>query len=278
MRLRVHHEIDSQFAPPAAGLVRKLRITPRTYDGQYVGSWRIDVDHDCRLDRIFDAYGNVVHNFSVVGPLAELKITAIGEVEVDDTSGVLQASSRERLPPSLFLRSTALTGQDPAIHDFAAGIRAAAASPLDRCHALMHALSARIDLQPIEPGDLVGPSVARAAGVLEAGEATPVSVAHLFCSVARALGVPARFVSGYLLRGDRRDAGDAAHVWAEAHVDGLGWVGFDVPNDRCPTDAYVRVSASLDQNGAAFVRGAEQGGGSETLKSASRVIVTQVDF
>jgi transglutaminase-like putative cysteine protease len=60
----------------------------------------------------------------------------------------------------------------------------------------------------------------------------------------------------------RREAG---HAWAEAHVDRLGWVGFDPATNICPTDAHVRVAIGLDYLGAAPVRGARYGGGGESL-------------
>ncbi|MGY3290740.1 transglutaminase-like putative cysteine protease [Bradyrhizobium sp. LM3.6] len=64
---------------------------------------------------------------------------------------------------------------------------------------------------------------------------------------------------------------DAGHAWAEAYVDGLGWVGFDPANSICATDAHVRVAIGLDYLGAAPVRGTRYGGGPETLAVAVKV-------
>ncbi len=100
MRLSVLHEIAAAYDPAPSLAVREIRMCPRTFDGQYVGDWRIDVDGDCRLDRVFDACGNIVHDFTVSGPIATLTILAAGEVEVDDTNGVLQAKAERVRPPS----------------------------------------------------------------------------------------------------------------------------------------------------------------------------------
>ena len=70
--------------------------------------------------------------------------------------------------------------------------------------------------------------------------------AQIFISAARLLGVPARYVSGHLSRQDGRHDQDAAHAWAEAWVEDLGWVGFDPANGICPTEHYVRVAVGLD--------------------------------
>jgi transglutaminase-like putative cysteine protease len=66
------------------------------------------------------------------------------------------------------------------------------------------------------------------------------------------------------------------HAWAETFVEGLGWVGFDACNDRCPTDAYVRVAAGLDKLGACFVRGAQTG--TTAVSVECRAMVTQADI
>ncbi|WP_181702238.1 transglutaminase family protein [Chthonobacter albigriseus] len=274
MRLKIVHEIASQFDPPITSAIRKVRLTPRTYDGQYVGEWRIDVDQDCRLDRVLDAYGNIIHNFSLAGPVRAFTVTAMGEVEVDDTAGVLQTAAR--LPPGLFMRETPLTHADQDLRDFGWTVaEAAGENPLDRCHALMHALADRMQPEGDPADDICGTVTTAAPAVFASGKAGPIGMAHVFIAAARHIGVPARFVTGYVWRDDERDSGSAAHAWAEAHVDGLGWVGFDVTGRTCPTDAYVRVSASLDQNGAAFMRGANTGVTAASTESRATIAVSR---
>ena len=160
--------------------------------------------------------------------------------------------------------------------DLVSECQAGASDRLDVCHRLMGRLHGSLDAEPPSLQELTGAVEAGCGGVLERGKASATEAAHVFVAAARQIGLPARFVSGYLWRGTGRDAGDAAHAWAEVFVDGLGWVGFDPQNDRCPTDAYVRVCASLDQNGAAFMRGSDHG--ASTSHVATRVIITQVDF
>ena len=84
---------------------------------------------------------------------------------------------------------------------------------------------------------------------------------------ARHLGVPARYVSGYVAR----DATpcrmpDGAHAWAEVYLDDYGWIGFDCANGLCPIDTHVRVAVGLDFADAAPVRGARKGGDGEASR------------
>ena len=84
-------------------------------------------------------------------------------------------------------------------------------------------------------------------------------------AAARMLGVPARYIGGYLWTGhDGRDY-DASHAWAEAFVPDLGWVGFDPANRICPTASYIRASVGLDYWSAAPVRGVRKGASTETM-------------
>ena len=100
---------------------------------------------------------------------------------------------------------------------------------------------------------------------LEQGGGVCQDHAHIFCAVCRTLGVPARYVSGYLTQGDGHAAHAASHGWAEALVEDLGWVGFDPTNRACATEAYIRTAVGLDYGEASPIRGVRSGGGTETM-------------
>ena len=82
--------------------------------------------------------------------------------------------------------------------------------------------------------------------------------------------IPARYVSGYLVRPDAASQ-DASHAWAESYVPDLGWVAFDAANDTCTDERYVRVAVGFDYQSAAPVRGARVGFGSETLSVSLKI-------
>jgi len=88
--------------------------------------------------------------------------------------------------------------------------------------------------------------------------------AQIFVACARMLGVPARYVSGYLMMDDRIEQ-EATHAWAEAWVQGLGWVGFDISNGISPDPRYVRVATGRDYRDAAPVTGISFGALTEEL-------------
>ena len=266
MRIRICHETVYQYEIPAVGVIQVLRLTPRNHEGQYIVDWRVDLSADCRLDSHEDAFGNITHTFAAAGPFAELSIRVDGEVETQDTQGLV-CGGVERFPPTLFLRDTALTAADPAITSFAHGIRdRTGGEPLTVLHALLERLHRDIvyDTEPTHAATSASEAFGLRRGVCQ-------DHAHIFIAAARALGIPARYVGGYFYRADGIVHQEAGHAWAEAFVAELGWTGFDPANGICPTDAHVRVAVGLDYLGAAPVRGSRYGGGSEALTVALRV-------
>ncbi len=266
MRIRISHDTVYHYANPPAGVIQTLRMTPRNHDGQYVGAWRIDISADCRVDAQEDSFGNLTHTFTVEGPVSELNVHVEGEVDTDDTHGVVRGAI-ERFPPALFLRETPLTAPDAAIRDFAAAAKAAAQNDtLSVLHALLAAVHAEItfDADPTQAATTAQESFAIKRGVCQ-------DLTHIFIACARSIGIPARYVSGYFFRNDGVVEQNAGHAWAEAHVEGLGWVAFDAANEISATDAHLRVAVGLDYLGAAPIRGTRYGGGDEALTVRVRV-------
>jgi len=266
MRIQISHETVYRYEQPARGVIQTLRLTPRNHEGQYVVNWRIDVSENCQLQQLEDAFGNIIHVFSADGPFSELRVAVDGEVDTQDTNGVVRGAI-ERFPPSLFLRETALTQLDPAIGDFARLARQAAGDDtLTILHGLLERLHEEMtyDANPTHAATTAAEAFALKRGVCQ-------DLTHIFIAAARSLSIPARYIGGHFHRADGVTEQEAGHAWAEAFVPDLGWVAFDAANGICATDAHVRIAVGLDYLGAAPVRGSRFGGGAETLDVLVRV-------
>ena len=267
MRIRICHETRYRYDAPTSGVIQTLRLTPRNHDGHYVVRWRIDLTEDCRLDVHEDAFGNITHTFTAEGPFDELGVQVEGEVDVQDTAGIV-CGAIERFPPSLYLRATPLTEAAGAIADFARETRGQADDTLS----LLHALLGRVHGEMTYATDRTHTTTTAAeAFALKRGVCQDLT--HIFIAAARHLDIPARYVGGYFHRADGVTQQDAGHAWAEAYVPSIGWVAFDPTNGICATEAHVRVAVGLDYLGAAPVRGARRGGGTESM--AVKVLVDQ---
>src|ERR1700674_5374367 len=265
MRLRIAHTTSYRYQPPASGVIQILRMTPGSHDGQYVAEWQIDVSTDSRLQVHQDAFGNVTHVLTE-GTTADLTINVEGLIETHDTGGVLRGTD-ERFPPSLFLRSTALTEVNAAMATFSRELRLESEDDvLGFLHALMMQINEHMtfDEDPTNSGTSAVEAFAGKRGGCQ-------DYAPIFFSCPRSGGRPRRALPAHFLRSDGMVNQEAGHAWAEAFVPDLGWVGFDPANAICTTDAHARVAIGLDYLGAAPVRGTRYGGGTETLTVAVRV-------
>ena len=260
MHIRIAHTTTYTYERPLRSLTQLLRLSPRSDEGQHVRNWRVEVEPDFPLRRAEDAFGNLTDLLFVDAPLTSLSLSVTGEVDTTETAGVL-AGAVERFAPSIYLRDTALTTCDAALASFADGVIAQKSEPtLARLHGLMHAVRERMAFEP--GATRVSTSAAQAFAL---GRGVCQDLTHVFLVCARRFGAPARYVSGHLARADGVVEQEASHAWAEAWIEGLGWVGFDVTNGVAPGERHVRIATALDYLGAAPVRGARQGGGEEHL-------------
>ncbi len=272
MRISIRHVIVQEFAPPARALIQKLRLRPRVSENQHVMSWSISFDVDCQLRERHDTFGNCVQTLDAEGPLQKLTMTARGEIDTFDTAGVLRGEV-ERFSPEVFLRDTDLTQCDPALRKFAREAIKGHKTELDKPHFLMRAISEAIEFKPGAGEPL------SAVDAFKAKTGASCDMAHVFIAAARAVEVPARFVSGYLAsESDGADrAADASdlHGWAEAYVDGLGWIGFDPSICLCMHDGHVRLATALDWLGAAPLRVSPTVSATRTVEARASIVQGQ---
>ena len=215
-----------------------------------------------------DGYGNCVTALYIDEPVTTLTITATGQVVTDDRAGVVSGLPSD-LPAGVFLRSTPLTTPDEALCDFARDVAGRTTSTLDRLHTLSNSLSQRMSFDT--ESSRVSTS---AASAFEAGRGVCQDYAHIFIAAARAIDIPARYVSGHLFRRHGEEAQPASHAWTEAWVEGLGWVAFDPTNGICADDNYVRIASGLDFADVSPIVGVRRGGGVEEMTVEVRVTRT----
>lgn len=258
MRLVVRHEIAWTWDTPPRSVLEHLRIEPRNHEGQHVINWRMDVEPDGHRRMSEDAFGNAFDSLTVRGPLAALTVRADGEVETFDTTGIVRYSI-ERFPPELFLRESPLTAADLGLRDFADAAGGGESTPLARAHALMDALHERLDHAACREDHFTG-----AAKTLANGRGHSRDFAHVFIAGARHLGIPARIAVGHVFEQGMEERA-CMHGWAEAHIDGIGWIGFDPVIGRCPEGAHIRVAVGTDAIEALPVRGTHHGGAGEKI-------------
>jgi transglutaminase-like putative cysteine protease len=256
MRIHIRHEIAHTFEPPVRFLNATLRLTPRSHESQHIARWRVEIDGDSRIRAFDDGFGNCMHTLSMSGQTETLRLFAEGVVDTFDAAGIVRATV-ERFPPELFLRETSLTSPNDRLRALAAKVEGA--NRIERLHALLLLLSD--DEKPEKPAQAQTkePAAQQQSQAAPAPKASTAedknkikALVHDFIVCARLVGAPARFVSGYHLHPETQAGG--FHFWAEAHVEGVGWIGFDPANAICPHESHVRMAVGLDALDAMCMR------------------------
>ncbi len=257
MRLAITHRTRYEFDEPVVHALQRLRLTPKHTSGQTIVEWSMRFEGARRELEYEDHNCNTTTLVSVDPGVTHVEIECHGIVATNDKAGVIGRHSGH-LPTWHFTGQTPLTKPGPRMKELVSGMDGKG----DRV-AMLHGLSARIlDTVRYEKGQTdSGTSGEEAAA---AGRGVCQDHAHIFIGCARALGVPARYVSGYL-RMDEVETQEATHAWAEALVPGLGWVGFDVSNGISPDARYVRVATGNDYREAAPITGISFGAGDNHL-------------
>ncbi|TCV74523.1 transglutaminase-like putative cysteine protease [Neorhizobium sp. R1-B] len=266
MRLKISHTTEYLYDQPVPYSLQRLRLTPVDGPTQKVINWAITVDGAKVEAGYADQYGNRIELVSAEGTEHTIRISASGEVETSDKAGVF-GPHQGFCPLWLFLRETPRTKAGKLIKGLAKSLTGD--SELARMHALMEAIHGTV---AYTPGTTDTETTAEEA--LEAKTGVCQDHAHIFVSAARLLDIPARYVSGYLLMEGTIEQ-VATHAWAEVHLPGLGWVGFDAANNICPDDRYVRIASGLCYRDCAPVSGMRLGLAGENLKVSLTVAPSQ---
>lgn len=263
MRIAIDHETHYTYDAPVRSSTQYLRLTPRDSSRQRVLAWHLEVPG--RPHRTEDGFGNVLHVLTLDMPMAEIRIRAHGVVEastaLDDTEPVT-------LSPLLFTRTTPITTPNDALIHLAETYRRRAGTAAG----LRDLAAAILRHMPFKPGDThVASSAAEAFAM---GSGVCQDHAHVFIACCRVLGVPARYVSGYVYSPGHAEAHVQSHAWAEAWVVDH-WRSFDIANSCAAGEYHVKLAIGADYLDACPVRGMRSGGGVEMLHSAAVVTAEQ---
>ena len=265
MKLSIEHETIYRYDAPVRSSTQYLRLTPRETSRQNVLHWQIDTPR--AATQTHDGYGNVLHVLTLDKTVREIRIRAHGVIE-SNPAAEDKPEPGATLSPLVFLRCTALTRPDETLMRFAAKFRRQSAI-LTGLRDLASEVTRKL------PGGQVETSEAQAASQAFGGGIGSVrDQAHVFIASCRHIGIPARFVSGYVLTHGKEEAGIYCHAWTEAWV-GDRWRGFDLAHSRASGTEHVALAIGADYLDACPIRGIRTGGGLETMEAHARLNVGQ---
>ncbi len=280
MFLRIFHQTHYLYRAPITDSYNEVRLRPATNDERRLEFFLLNVYPPVRLQHFRDENLNYVHWFEMPDPHSELRIEAQSQIHTTSQyAGGMPA-------PVDFATVAAASGMDDSLHPFlveshyvsmepefwrlAVDIRDGREDVMATAMAIMDHLNGawRYDPAATDVSTPMREAMVRQAGVCQ-------DFAHAMIGLCRALGIPARYVSGYVFdaAGGLRGA-QASHAWCELHLPGQGWFGLD-PTNRCLADErHVKIATGRDYDDAAPIRGRMVGPANAT---ASLKVVVEIE-
>jgi transglutaminase-like putative cysteine protease len=282
MLYTIRHVTNFTYDTPIRGSVMEARMQPRSEGAQRCVHFGLSTLPASRVLMYQDHDGNIVHHFNIPAAHALMKLTAEALVESSelpllpdrvDGDGwaridALTAGGEywDLLNPSVYAKRTALLDELVRELDVQRG-----PDPLQ----MLSTLTARLfDTFAYTPNSTRVDSPIDDA--LRSRQGVCQDFAHVMIAIVRSLGVPCRYVSGYLfhrVEDNDRSSDGATHAWVEALLPDMGWVGFDPTNNLIAGDRHVRVAIGRDYADVPPTRGVYQGVSGMTSELAVAVSI-----
>jgi transglutaminase-like putative cysteine protease len=260
MYYSIRHVTRFRYSAQVSESLMEARMQPRSDGPQRCLSFQLVVQPKARVQSYRDYLGNMVHHFDVPGRHKQLSIVAdalvdvqappelpesLGETAWEELDEMIaQGDYIEMLMPSQFGQSTELLEQFAQEVDIESREKARRRDPLKLVRELSALLYSYIAYVP--KSTHVDSPIDHA---LESRQGVCQDFAHIMIALTRGIGIPCRYVSGYLFHkaGDKtRSAEGATHAWVETLLPGMGWVGFDPTNNVAAGDRHVRTAVGRD--------------------------------
>lgn len=269
MLLQVEHHTIFDYSSPIYETATEVRLHPSTGSGcrQQCINFRLDIEPDAPIDTYTDFYGNRVHHFSQLQSHDRIGILATSTVQ----TGTTPPKNRplDELQRFDFLNQSRYVHIDDSIREFTTSLDRQAGS-----RSLGEALCRKInETFTYEPGATDVHSTSSV--VMALGRGVCQDFAHVMIAAGRHLGLPTRYVSGYLFGGGSTPEGqdEASHAWCEVYCgDQEGWIGMDPTHATLLVDErYIKIGTGRDYADIPPVRGTWKGQADEKLSVSVRI-------
>lgn len=260
MRLRVFHRTTYRYRTPVSDSFNELRLHPVTEDKTRLEFFLLQVTPPVNLRHRRDDWFNYVHYFEIPEPHQELVIEAQCTVNTTNpyASGAPYGVEMRRLKTGLddmmapFVGDSRYVDVSPEAWRLGIDIRGGREDVFETAEAVMHHIYGEWTYSPNTTS-----AATHMNEVMKSRQGVCQDFTHVMVGVCRSLGIPARYVSGYLYNGPNANlrGSEASHAWCEVYVPGQGWFGLDPTNDTRADERHVKIAIGRDYHDAAPVNG-----------------------
>jgi transglutaminase-like putative cysteine protease len=280
VRYRIRHTTEYQYSALVSECRNVAHLIPQDGPAQSCLASRVRIEPSpAEYSERLDFFGNRTSHFSVQQPHWQLSVSATSEVETQETSNELALHSaipweeagnrirRAEEPDTLehrqFLLDSPLVTVGPILHQYALTSFEPGRPAVEAVYDLMERIHRDFEY---DPGfTTISTPLSQ---VLEHRRGVCQDFVHLAVGCLRSVGLPARYVSGYIETipppGEGRLIGaDASHAWFSVYIPEEGWLEFDPTNNQMPMDQHIAVAYGRDFSDVTPVKGVIFGGGEE---------------
>lgn len=271
MKIQVEHRTLLEYSADVVESVMDARLGPRTDEHQRWGAFELKVAPSASIRRYADGFGNIAHLITVAKPHRTIEVIMRGEIETTLADPFQPPRARPTaLPPgdiADYLGPSPLIPRAAELVSTARPFLVGGEAPFEIVQKLMHAVFERFEYRSdvTTVATTVTDVLSHRSGVCQ-------DFAHVLIGLCRAVGIPARYVSGYILAGTKTDAPKrgtgASHAWVEAFTPTHGWRGFDPTNDLMASEHHVKMAVGRDYHDVPPTRGTFRGVADEELRVA----------
>ncbi|MBZ9749727.1 transglutaminase family protein [Deinococcus sp. HMF7604] len=274
MRCEIRHATEYHYPTPAWDSFNQVRLHPSQEERQTVRSFHLSVTPDAEVSSHRDYFGAIVHHVHVHDPHTHLKIEAQAIVDTharpDPEPVQVMALAAERGRHTEFLVPCPRVPAGPWPEVF----HVARPDPSDDLPAYLVALNTQLYRRFTYDTKATSVSTPLAEFAKD-GRGVCQDFTHAMLGVTRQLGIPARYVSGYLYSGGEMLGAEATHAWVECLVPGYGWLGLDPTNNCMAGEKHVKIGHGREYSDVSPVRGTYYGGGRGKMDVAVHVYSEQ---
>ena len=272
----IRHTTRFEYDAPIRESIMEVRVRPRDEGYQQCLRFDLSVSPYTNLMSYRDHLGNHVYHFDIPGTHSSESITADSVVRVSPQPALpdrLGPRSWEAMEQAILNDSSAWEMTLPSQHTQQTQLLLELADEIESTRHDDVLSTVRHTNRAIRETFEYKPQMTTAESSIDEALSSRAGVcqdfAHIMSALLRRLGIPCRYVSGYLYhRQDREDSlaqDDATHAWVEVLLPELGWVGFDPTNRTESMDHHIRTAVGRDYADVPPTRGVYRGQAKGTL-------------
>ncbi len=207
MELSIKHKTKYEYVNPIGNLIQTTKLYPSENNALKIINWNVTRDAAKKSKIYTDGEANNIQNFSNKNKVKNINFTVNGKVQTFDTKGIYK-NPLDKINPLVYLRNTPLTESDSEIVELGNDAKNGISDNIEISHKLLKLVAERVEYKPLTTSNETSAIIAykQRKGVCQ-------DQAHIMIAAARSIGIPARYINGYMHNNSHNSEYQSTHAW-----------------------------------------------------------------